>query len=98
MLLGLVLTFVLGAGAAIPLAQLQPPAGAGWPLVGWHLQGGDLRIAHFIGIHAGQALPLAGAMLATWAPRRAVAGVWLATFVWTAVWAAALAAGLTGRF
>ena len=97
-LLGLVLTFVLGAGAAIPLAQLQPPAGAGWPLVGWHLQGGDLRIAHFIGIHAGQALPLAGAMLATWAPRRAVAGVWLATFVWTAVWAAALAAGLTGRF
>jgi hypothetical protein len=98
-LLGLVLTFVLGAGAAIPLAQLQPPAGAGWPLVGWHLQGGDLRIAHFIGIHAGQVLPLLGALLSARSaqPRPAVAGVWLATAGWTGLWALALIHALLTR-
>ncbi|MEN9629332.1 MAG: hypothetical protein RJA10_2559 [Pseudomonadota bacterium] len=98
-LLGLVLTFVLGAGAAIPLAQLQPPAGAGWPLVGWHLQGGDLRIAHFIGIHAGQVLPLLGAVLAARSarPGPAVAGVWLGTAAWTALWALALGHALLTR-
>lgn len=96
-LLGLVLTFVLGAGAAFPLAQLQPPAGAGWPLVGWHVQGGDLRIAHFIGIHAGQALPLVGALLVAGAARHARAGVWLATAAWTGLWAVALAHALLTR-
>lgn len=92
-LIGLVLTFVLGAGAAIPLAQLQPPAGAGLPLVGWQLQG-DLRIAHFIGIHAEQVLPVLGAWLAARHRRTAVAGVWAATGGWTLLWALALAAGL----
>lgn len=72
---GLLLTFVLGAGAGAVLSSgnghwiggLRTDIGS-VPVFGWSRTGGDLRVAHFLGIHAMQILPLIG--LAT--ERRAV--------------------------
>lgn len=98
--IGLWLTFVFGAGVGGVLGSMQPPdaaPGATVPLFGWALAGGDLRPAHFIGIHAQQLLPLAGWVLATRATPVARRGVWAVTALYTLLFAAALAWGLVGR-
>jgi hypothetical protein len=50
-----------------------PDGGPGLPFVGWSTIAGDLRISHFIGIHAIQIIPLFAFILWRMAPRPALA-------------------------
>jgi hypothetical protein len=96
-LIGLVLTFVLGAGVGGLLSGMQPPDAAALPIVGWSLTGGDLRPAHFLGIHAQQALPLVGLAVAGWSAATARRTVWAASTAYLLLFVMALAWGLMGR-
>jgi hypothetical protein len=94
-LIGLVLTFLFGAGVGGLLANLQPPGGgASLPFVGWSLGGGDLRPAHFVGIHAEQLLPLIGYGASTLGARRAWMLVWASTLIYSLLFATLVVWGL----
>jgi hypothetical protein len=84
---GLTLTFVLGTASGFMLGAVQPPAGPGLPIVGWHLGSTDARPAHFLGVHAQQLVPLMGFLVTHWQPRAGratlVAGVAAYCALWT---------------
>lgn len=73
--IGLILTLLLGGGLGGYMSA-QPGHSVGVTggqvaLFGWNRSGGDLRIAHFLGIHAQQAIPILGMLIAGLsAPRR----------------------------
>jgi hypothetical protein len=95
--IGLLLTFLLGASVGGLLSGLQPPATAAMPILGWSLTGGDLRPAHFLGIHAQQALPVVGLAVAGWRAATAKRIVWAGSATYLLLFVIALAWGLMGR-
>ncbi|WP_430783497.1 hypothetical protein [Actinoplanes sp. G11-F43] len=80
-----------------------PDGGPGMPVTGWSTTGGDLRISHFVGLHALQALPLLAYALGRWTrwaePVRArlvlVGGIAYAGLVLLLTWQALRAQPLT---
>lgn len=98
-LIGLVLTFVMGAGIGGLLSSMQPPSGGvTLPLFGWSLGGGDLRPAHFVGIHAEQLLAFTGLAIVASGARHAKVLVWAAALAYTALFVALTMWGLVGRY
>jgi hypothetical protein len=100
--LGLVMFLIASLEGAVMLGHQAhtvglADGGEGLPFVNWSTQGGDLRIAHFIGLHSLQLLPLAGWLLTQRWPRAAVRGVFALFGVSAAVFAAALMQALAGR-
>lgn len=82
--LGLLLTFVLGTGLGFLLGGLQPPTAPAVPVFGWSLTG-DLRPAHFLSIHAQQMIPLAGAAVAAAGTKHGTRWVAAAALIYAAL-------------
>lgn len=90
--LGLLLFFLSSLEGMTMISNMahtvgEPDGGPGLPVVNWSTRAGDLRVAHFLGFHALQLLPLAGHWLSRrWgdtARRRQVTYVFALAFVYT---------------
>jgi len=74
-----------------------PDGGPGLPGLGWSTSAGDLRAAHFLGMHALQVLPLLGWALSRWRPRRAALLTWAGAAVYAGLVLALFGLALAGR-
>jgi hypothetical protein len=78
----------------------RPDGGPGLPFVNWSMTTGDLRVAHFVGLHALQALPIAGYLLdRAGIGSRPARTRWVTALAaaWLAVMGTALILALRGR-
>lgn len=100
--LGLMISGVTGAITGATISVLASPyiggtgAAGPWPPFFWAAHGGDLRVAHFIGIHAMQGLPLLALMLAAIPRLKAAPLVQVGAIVWLAFTGFAFAQALHG--
>jgi hypothetical protein len=95
--LGLVIAGVAGGVTGVSISALGGPRIGGTPGDAgnlapffWSRDGGDLRVAHFLGIHAMQVLPMLALLGA------GVATVWLGAAGWTALSVLAYGLALAG--
>lgn len=101
--ISLIVGFVLASGQGHWIGGDQTDA-TGLPLVGWSTTGGDLRFAHFIGLHIMQGLPLIGLACNRLRPALGrtlvcvAAAVWVGLTVWLALIAMAGRPGLLAAF
>lgn len=104
LVLGLAMTFALGAPSGMAMGgrgsngvgEAKPGAGA-VPVFGWSLGRGDLRVAHFLGLHAMQLVPLLALPALAWTGPAGVAWVLAVAGLYAVLTLGALRQALAGR-
>lgn len=99
--IGLVLTFllggILGGYMSSQTGHSVGAEGGRTFFFGWNRSGGDLRIAHFFGIHAEQAIPLMAVLAAGLGAKARWAAVIAGSIAYAAVTLAVFAHAVAGR-